>query len=678
MASYGGKKRNNKKTIIIGSIAAVVVLAGIAIYFFIQNQHKDEKNALAAAETFTSNIAKEKYDKLGSSVSNESLKKVEFTKKEMEDKYQAVYDGIGAKNIKVKNLKSVYDDKENKFNLTYELEMRTSLGKLATQKYKTTISKQDDDWKIDWKPALIFPGMVKTDKVRITEDDAERGQIVDRNGNPLATTGQFAEAGVVPSKLGEGDEKVKNIADISKKLEVSTAYINKQLDQKWVQADSFVPLVTLNKDNLPEATGLTYAQKEMRTYPLNEATSHLIGYVGEVSAEDIEKNPKLSVGDVIGKSGLERYYDKQLRGKNGGAIKIINDQTKQEDTLQKIDKKDGEEIKLTIDAAVQKKAFDSLGSETGAVTMINPTNGELLALVSTPSYDANQMVLGITSEDYAKYNDDKRLPFLARYANRYAPGSTFKTITATIGLDTGITKPDKVREISGLQWQKDASWGKYFVTRVHDVPKVNMTDALVHSDNIYFAQEGLEIGKDKLTSGLKKFDFDKEYNLPFTMKPAQISNDGLNSEILLADTSYGQGELLMSPIQQAIAYSAIANDGKMPYPKLDTKEKAGKETQATEAKSANQVKAALVKTVSDPAGTAHALEIQGHSIAAKTGTAELKEKQGEDGLENGFVYAFDADNPNYLMVGMIENVKGRGGSGLVIDKLKPVIESMYK
>lgn len=678
MANLNGKRSSNKKALIIGSIAIGVVLIGIAIYFFIQNQHKDERDALAAAETFTSNLAKEKYDKLGNNVTTASLKKVEVTAKEMEAKYQAVYGGIGAENIKVKNLKSVYDDNTNKFNLTYELEMRTSLGKLATQKYKTTISKQNDDWKIDWKPALIFPGMVKTDKVRITEDSATRGQIVDRNGTPLATKGQFSEAGIVPAKLGEGDEKTENIQAISKKLGISTEYINKQLEQKWVQADSFVPLVTLDEDKLPEATGLTYAQKELRTYPLNEATSHLIGYVGEVSAEDIEKNPKLGVGDVIGKSGLERYYDKQLRGKDGGEIKIINDQTKQEDTLQKIDRKDGEEIKLTIDAAVQKKAFDSLGSETGAVTMINPTNGELLALVSTPSYDANQMVLGITADDYAKYNDDKRLPFLARYANRYAPGSTFKTITATIGLDTGITKPDKVREISGLKWQKDSSWGKYFVTRVHDVPKVNMTDALVHSDNIYFAQEGLEIGKDKLTAGLKKFDFDKEYNLPFTMEPAQISNDGLNSDILLADTSYGQGELLMSPIQQAIAYSAIANNGKMPYPKLDTKEATGKSTQATEATSANQVKDALIKTVSDPAGTAHGLEIQGHNIAAKTGTAELKEKQGEDGLENGFVYAFDADNPDYLMVGMIENVKGRGGSGLVIDKLKPVIESMYK
>lgn len=677
MTNLNGKKRNSKKALIIGIIAVVIVLIGLAIYFFIQNQHKDEKEALAAAETFTSNIAKEKYDSLGNNVTTASLKKVEVTAKEMEEKYQTVYGGIGAENIKVKKLQSVYDDKTKKFNLTYNLEMRTSLGKLATQKYQTTISKQGDDWKIDWKPALIFPGMVKTDKVRLTEDNATRGQIVDRNGVPLATKGQFAEAGIVPSKLGEDDEKTKNIQDISKKLDISTEYINKQLAQKWVQADSFVPLVTLDEDKLPEATGLTYAQKELRTYPLNEATSHLIGYVGEVSAEDIEKNPKLGVGDVIGKNGLERYYDKQLRGKDGGAIKIINDQTKQEDTLQKINRKDGEEIKLTIDAAVQKKAFDSLGSETGAVTMINPTNGELLALVSTPSYDANQMVLGITAEDYAKYNDDKRLPFLARYANRYAPGSTFKTITATIGLDTGTTKPDKVREISGLKWQKDASWGKYFVTRVHDVPKVNMTDALVHSDNIYFAQEGLEIGKDKLTAGLEKFDFAKEYNLPFTMEPAQISNDGLNSDILLADTSYGQGELLMSPIQQAIAYSAIANNGKMPYPKLDIKEQAGKTTQATEAASANQVTAALIKTVSDPAGTAHNLQIQGHNIAAKTGTAELKEKQDEDGLENGFVYAFDADNPNYLMVGMIENVKGRGGSGLVIDQLKPVVESMY-
>ncbi|WP_239257147.1 penicillin-binding protein PBP4(5) [Listeria ilorinensis] len=672
------KKAAKKRTgwLIIGSIIVLLAVGSILAYFYL-NSRSEAKDAEAAGEAFTDLLVKEKYDQLGGMVTSKSLQDAGFTKAAMQEKYQTVYDGIGVKNLKVSNLKTT-EDKDGRYQLSYDLDMETSLGKLRTQKYQTTISKDGDTLKVDWKPSLIFPGMVKDDKVRMTTDEAKRGDIVDRNGIPLATIGQFKEAGVVPGKLGDGDEKTKNIQTISEKLAIPVDDINKALDQKWVKADSFVPLKTILNNVMPEATGLTYAQKELRTYPLNEAAAHLIGYVGEVSAEDIEKNPALNVGDVIGKTGLERVYDKDLRGQNGGEIKIVNDATNNATTLQKVDRQDGKTIKLTLDAGIQKKAFDSLGSETGAVTMINPQNGDLLALVSTPSYDANQMTAGISSEDYAKYNNDERTPFLARYATRYAPGSTFKTITAAIGLDDGITTPDKTRSIEGLQWQKDSSWGNYFVTRVHEKNPVNMVDALVYSDNIYFAQEGLEIGKDKLEAGLKKFDFGEEFDLPFTMEPAQISNDGLNSEILLADTSYGQGELLMSPVQQAVAYSAIANKGQMPGPKLVDSAKQGDPKQAVKASSAQTVSDALKKTVSDPAGTAHGLQIAGHNVAAKTGTAELKLKQGEDGKENGFVYAYDADTPNYLMVGMIENVKGRGGSGLVIEKLKPVVEMMYQ
>lgn len=668
-------KQNKKKWWIIGISALIIVLIAGGVTFFVLNKSAD-KQAKNAAEEFTNQLAVQKYTQLGDQVTSKSLKDLGFTKKEMEEKYETIFNGLGVKNIKVSNLNVTPGENSHSYQLTYDLNMQTSLGKLKTQNYKSTISKEDDAWKVDWLPALIFPGMVKDDKVRLLTDEAKRGDIVDRNQKKLATIGNFNEAGIVPEKLGEGDEKTKNIMAISQKLNVPAEDINHALEQKWVQADSFVPIKTILTGDLKESPGLTYAQKELRTYPLNQATAHLIGYVGEVSAEDIEKNPKLNVGDIIGKTGLERYFDKKLRGKNGGEIKIINDRTKEESSLQKVAKKDGETVQLTIDAAVQKKAFDSLGSEAGAVTMINPQNGDLLALVSTPSYDANQMAAGISASDYKKYSEDKRTPFLARYATRYAPGSTFKTITAGIGLDLGVTKPDKIRHIDGLKWQKDSSWGNYFVTRVHDKPTVNMTDALVYSDNIYFAQEGLEIGKDRLTAGLKKFDFNQEFNLPFSMEPAQISNDGLNTDILLADTSYGQGELLMSPVQQAVAYTAIANGGKMVYPKLAAGEKQLAAKQAIKAESANLVKDALVKTVSDPAGTAHKLASD-HRIAAKTGTAELKQKQGEDGLENGFLYAFDADNPNYLMLGMIENVKGRGGSSLVIEKLKPVIDSMY-
>ncbi|WP_088810202.1 MULTISPECIES: penicillin-binding transpeptidase domain-containing protein [Listeria] len=667
---------SRKKWWIIGiSALAVLLIAGGITFFIVLNKSADKK-AKDAAVAFTNQIARENYAKLDTYVTSKSLKAVDFTKKDLETKYTTVFGGLGVKDVQVDNLQVTPGENSRTYDLTYDLNMQTSLGKLKTQSYKSTISKEDEEWKVDWVPALVFPGMVKDDKVRLVTDEAKRGDILDRNQKKLATIGNFNEAGVVPEKLGEGDEKTQNIMAISQKLDVPAEEINHALEQKWVKADSFVPIKTILSGNLPESTGLAYAQKELRTYPLNQATAHLIGYVGEVSAEDIEKNPQLNVGDIIGKTGLERYYDKKLRGKNGGEIKIINDRTKQESTLQKVARNDGEPVHLTIDADIQKKAFDSLGNEAGAVTMINPQSGDLLALVSTPSYDANKMAAGISASDYKKYSEDKRTPFLARYATRYAPGSTFKTITAGIGLDLGVTTPDKTRQIDGLKWQKDASWGNYFVTRVHEKPSVNMTDALVYSDNIYFAQEGLEIGKDRLTTGLKKFDFDQEFDLPFSMEPAQISNDGLNSDILLADTSYGQGELLMSPVQQAVAYTAIANGGKMVYPKLASDAKQAESKQAIKAESANLVKDALIKTVSDPNGTAHKLN-SSHKIAAKTGTAELKQKQGEDGLENGFLYAFDAENPNYLILGMIEDVKGRGGSSLVIDKLKPVIESMY-
>ena len=127
------------------------------------------------------------------------------------------------------------------------------------------------------------------------------------------------------------------------------------------------------------------------------------------------------------------------------------------------------------------------------------------------------------------------------------PVQPFKTITAAIGLDNGTINPETVLSINGLKWQKDSSWGDYFVTRVSDVASVNLRNALVYSDNIYMAQQTLAMGEDKFRAGLEKFIFGEELDLPIAMNPAQISNDkSFNSEILLADTGYGQGELLIN------------------------------------------------------------------------------------------------------------------------------------
>ena len=303
---------------------------------------------------------------------------------------------------------------------------------------------------------------------------------------------------------------------------------------------------------------------------------------------------------------------------------------------------------------------------------MDPTNGELLTLASSPSYDPNAFVNGISQTNYDKYANNTELPFLSRFTQRYAPGSTFKMLTAAIALQNKTITPDTTKSISGLKWQKDSSWGDYKVTRTVDASPENMTQALVNSDNIWFAQVALKMGASAYLKGLEPL-FKTQANLPLTMKKAQISNNGkLASETLLADTAYGQGQLLLSPIEQAAMYSAIANDGTMQQPTLIQAAK-GKRTSVLQSNAAKTVKTALTHVVSDQAGTAHDLAIDGHTIAAKTGTAELKQKQDTDGKENGFLVAMDADKNTYLTVALIEGT----GSGDVVTAMKPFVASLY-
>src|SRR5699024_12273424 len=135
----------------------------------------------------------------------------------------------------------------------------------------------------------------------------------------------------------------------------------------------------------------------------------------------------------------------------------------------------------------------------------------------------------------------------------------------------GITNLEETHTITGLDWKKDESWGNYKVTRVSDQPtEVNLEDALVYSDNIFFAQEAIEMGNETFMDGLNKFPFDENFDLPINIEVAQITNSGsFDSEHLLADTAFGQGQLLMSPLHQAVFYSPFANEGTLVFPKLE-------------------------------------------------------------------------------------------------------------
>lgn len=648
------KKKKSKKIYFIFGILSLLIVSGVSYFGFQYYQQSQKKKVVTE---FVTQFEKKDFKKMVATLNEDSMKLNELTPDETTKKYETIFNNLNLTDIKGK----ISTFKKDYFELSFN--MKTAYGKINDITYTGYVIKdKKKGYSIDWDYSFIFPEMEIGDKVFINQDSPKRGQLLDKNNQPLATEANYLQYGVVPNELGEGDSRASKIAAISDALEITVEFINQQLEQDWVKEDLFVPLKTLSQENPianRESLNLQYQEIAKRYYPLKEAGAHLVGYTGSVTAEDLENDPTLAGYEIVGKTGLEAQLDKKLRGELGVRVEIVNQNNEVKKTIIESKVKDGKDIKLTIDSDIQQQAFNALDNLPGATVVTAPKTGELTAVVSSPSYDPNEFVLGISQKKYDAYSNDPANPFLARFAVGYAPGSTFKAITAAIGIDNNITTPDKTHEINGLKWQKDNSWGDYFVTRVSDsVTTVNMEDALVHSDNIYFSMETLELGEEKFSTGLEKFPFGEKMNVHIPMTPAQISNDGIKSDILLADTSYGQGQLLINPIQQAVMYSAFPNKGHIKMPKIIQEEESKDIPNVISENAAKLVNDALIQTVVNPSGTAHAL-LNEKTIAAKTGTAEIKEKQDTRGKENSFILAFNPEDGHYLILSLIEGADGK-------------------
>ncbi|MEC0199234.1 penicillin-binding transpeptidase domain-containing protein [Paenibacillus taichungensis] len=686
----------SKRKIIYG-LLPILFAGGIGMYLYMQNSKTEEVKPEVTANQYIEHLQKKEFDQLYTLMTPASLKESGMNREQFVEKYNAIYSGMEVSAIKAelkpKVIEETTDGKgnENKnenpdaYEVDYSLQLTTFLGEVdETHTLKLVREELEEGgkvWRINWKPSMILTDMVKGSKVRVRTLFPERGDIVDREGLPLATKGNIYEWGIIPEKLGENPEAM--IARIAEHYKVTEAMINTALAQKWVKPEYFVPIASTEDSRVPTAlAGVQVQSKEIRYYPLGEAAAHLIGYVRKATKEDLEKDTEgyYRAEDWIGKAGLEQSLEKQLRGERGGLIEITDESGNTRSELIRKDAVDGENIQLTISSEQQRKLYKTLssGGDAGAMVLMNPTDGNLLALASAPAYNPNKMVTGLTQAEWDAYSADEKLPFINRFTNRYAPGSTFKAITAAAGLMEKVTTADKSHDISGLQWRKDESWGGYYVKRVKSLSPVNMIDALVYSDNIYFAKEAVEMGSAKFIDGIQKFGFGDNFGLDeLYLKPSQYANEAhldLSSEVLLADTSYGQGEMLMSPIHLASSFTPFINEGKMVKPVLiEEKETVEPEVVITP-EVANTVKDALSEVVTRSGGTAHSLNSLPEGLAAKTGTAELKAKKGEKGQENGFVVVFDTESPSFLIAAVIEQVNGRGGSHYVLDKLKPFLE----
>lgn len=658
--------RNRKKYIAIGGLVAIIVIVAVVLFFLLSGNNNE-----STLKNFYAQISEKKYEDMYNSLSSESQKS--YDQQTFVERNQNIYEGIEASNFQIE----VTDETDNE--LTYNVKMNTIAGEVTFEN-KTTI----EDGKIVWDDSFIFPDLTQNDRVRVSEDEAIRGQILDRSGKMLAGQGEAYSVGLVRGKLN-GENDYDQLAEL---LGLTKESIQKIMSASWIQDDSFVPLTTIPstdtqlENQLLQIPGVQLNTVEVRTYPYGEVTSHLTGYMQQVTAEDLEKHQGEGYTEtsMIGRSGIEAAYEKQLKGTNGATISIVDENGSTKSTVATQEKQDGQDITLTIDIDLQRDLYNAFDEDQSASVAMNPTNGEVLALVSTPSFDSNDFIYGFSTEEWDDLNNDEDQPLTNRFRATWVPGSTMKAITAAIGLETDSLDASKDFGAE-MKWQKDSSWGDYFVTTLHAPNPNNLRNALIYSDNVYFAKAALEIGKDNLEKGYKSLMIGEDIPFELALTKSQYTSDSFDDEILIADSGYGQGQILMNPVQMTSIYSSFMNDGKMMTPHVVKSTETSVWAEPFSKETTDEIKSDLIQVVEDNNGTAHALNNSQYQLAAKTGTGEIKDSQDDTtGTELGWLSVASTDSSKPIVITtMVEDVKGRGGSNYVVNGVKqPLMSYLQK
>lgn len=699
-----GRKRTGRIPVTVALVVLLaVIIAGIVLCAGKVIRNLTEKKPEELLVEYMGHLQKGEYDAMYSMIDTENSvhpEKVRFV-----ERNSGIYEGIEAANWEISKIAA---GKQNGkiVSVSYTLSLDTAAGKVQFEN-EADFFHGKDGYKLMWRDSLIFPELTANDRVQVVFRPAERGRILDRSGRALACKGTASSVGIVPGKIKDREASLEKIAQL---LEIDRETIEAKLSASWVQEDSFVPIATISKvqetdlmalqpgevilkeqerqTQLLEIPGVMITDVEVRTYNLGKAAAHLIGYVQEVTAEDLEEHPGEGYrsGSMIGRAGMEGLYEQELKGTDGCDIRIVDEDGNTKTILASISKEDGKDVQLTIDAELQKSLYEQFQEVRGCSVAVHPYTGEVLALVSTPSYDNNAFISGLSEEKWNSLNEDKNKPLYNRFRQIWCPGSTFKPVVAGIGLKTGALAPNEDFGNEGLSWQKDSSWGAYEVTTLQVYEPVVLRNALIYSDNIYFAKAALRIGAERFAAELRSLGFDQELPFEIAMSVSQYSNaEAIETEIQLADSGYGQGQILVNPLHLASIYTAFLNEGDMLKPYLRYKENPVGEVWIPDAFSPEQAREVLdgmIGVMNDPGGTGYGAHREDILLAGKTGTAELKANQEDtDGTEIGWLAVCTAQRnvqTPVMVVSMVEDVKDIGGSSYVVSKDKAVLDGYLK
>ena len=352
--------------------------------------------------------------------------------------------------------------------------------------------------------------------------------------------------------------------------------IHYSFDPIRIKQDVTPDIVTIIEEQKQNYRGVIIEVQPIRNYILKQEGAHTFGYVSEISDAELEtkKDQGYKSGDIVGKFGLERVYDKEIRGENGGEQVEVDVAGKPVQILGKKEPKPGYDLILTIDRDLQVAAENAvdeilkeIGANAAAAVVLNPQNGEVLAMVSRPAFDPNLFAHGISTKDWNAINTNPYHPMDNKtITGEYPPGSTFKIVTGTAALADGKVTADELIYDSGTHWlvPKGNAGGEV-------LGWLNFHEALAHSDNVYFYELGNRLGVDRLSDYAKMFGLGKEtgidlpYESPGLVDWRQYKWDVYGDEWYLSETmdaAIGQGFNLVTPLQAAMVTGEIAANGK--------------------------------------------------------------------------------------------------------------------
>lgn len=554
---------------------------------------------------------------------------------------------------------------------------------------------------------LYYLQVFQADKYKMLADENRistrllippRGIIYDRNGVMIASNSQNFQAMIVAEQTPDVQKTLDKFKKIMPLSEIEEARIKKDLKRNR----SFVPIKI--KDNLtwdevakiqlnaPDLQGIYIDEGLSRDYPFGESMAHILGYVSSVSEKEakLDNDPLLQVPEFkIGKAGIEKLFEKELRGK-GGSLKLeVNAYGRVMKEIERIEGVPGRALSLTIDARLQQKAYDLFKEreQSGAAIVLDVRTGEILAFVSAPSYDPNAMARGLSPQEWKDLISNERNPLSNKaIAGQYSPGSTFKTVVALAALESGIIKPQMRFFCSGQMYVGNHPFHCW--RRAGHGP-LNVVEALMHSCDIYFYEAARRIGIERIAEMARRFGLGKEINIGLdNEKPGLIPDKKWKmkrfgeawqqGETVIA--GIGQGYVLTTPLQLATMVARIANGGyevKPTFTKIADRSKIRKMDISSEY--IDTVKQGMYDVVNVPGGTAYRshFNIDGKEMAGKTGSTQvrritMKERQTrilrQDELpwkyrDHALFIAFAPyDNPLYGIAVLVEH--GGGGSSV--------------